>query len=80
MAIQAIWFNGTKKEDREKVIQDIGLAFNAFRRLEEIIKLKMRDTSPVSDYDKASWPFFRADRDGYERALTEVLQLLKEPD
>jgi len=80
--MQEIWFNGAKpsdKEAREKVKQDIGLARNAFERLTGILSSRMKD-SAVKDYNKAAWPFLQADTNGYNRALTEVLKLIKETD
>ena len=76
MPMQEIWFNGTKKEDREKVKQDIALAHNAFKRLSNILKSKFKSSS-VQDYDIAAWPFYQADVLGYNRALTEVLKLME---
>jgi hypothetical protein len=72
--MQEIWFNGTK--DKEKVKQDIALAHNAFKRLTDILNKRLK-TDKVSDYDKASWPFYQADNNGYNRALQEVLKLIK---
>ena len=74
--MQEIWFNGTKKEDRERVKQDIALAHNAFKRLSSILQSKLKDNSS-QDYSKASWPFNQADTLGYNRALTEVLKLME---
>ena len=74
--MQEIWFNGIKKEDRERVKQDIALAHNAFKRLSDILRSKFKDNSS-QDYSKASWPFNQADNLGYNRALTEVLKLME---
>ena len=48
-------------------------------KLEKILtdKKDSASKSDVSDYNVASWPYLRADKDGYIRALTEVLELLK---
>ena len=73
--MQEVWFSGGK--DRDKVKQDIALAHNAFKRLSDILTRKLRSNSST-DYDKASWPFLQADNNGYNRALTEVLTLIKE--
>ena len=70
------WFAGTKKEDRERVKQDIALAHNAFKRLSGILRSKLKENL-VQDYNKASWPFNQADTLGYNRALTEVLKLME---
>lgn len=36
---------------------------------------ELERTSPT-DYNINNWPYYRADRDGYRRALEDVLQLL----
>ena len=73
--MQEIWFNGTKRDDRDKVKQDVALAHNAFKRLSSIIRGKLKSNSS-QDYDKAAWPFYQADNNGYNRALTEVLNFI----
>lgn len=73
--MQEVWFSGDK--DRDKIKQDIALAHNAFKRLSDILTRKVKSNSS-QDYDKASWPFYQADNNGYNRALTEVLTLIKE--
>ncbi len=77
--MQEIWFSGTKTDERDKVKQDIALAHNGFKRLSDILKSRHKDNSS-RDYDKAAWPFLQADNNGYNRALTEVLKLIKETD
>ena len=77
--MQEVWFKGTKRDDRDRVKQDVALARNAFDTLGSILKSKIKDNSS-QDYDKASWPFLQADNNGYNRALTEVLKLIKETD
>ena len=71
----AIWF--ASDDDKETVRQDIALAHNAFKRLSAILNKKLKDNA-VKDYDKAAWPFYQADTLGWNRALTEVLKLIKE--
>ena len=44
-------------------------------RLETILREKL-PKSKEEDYDKASWAYYRANQDGYERALREVLAIL----
>lgn len=74
------WFAGvTSPEQREKVKNEIALAHNAFRKLERMLKSRLA-TPKVSDYQKSAWPYWRADMDGYNRAIQEVLELIKEED
>jgi len=71
--MQAVWFSGN--DDKEVIKQELGLAQLAFKRLVPILKAKMKDNTS-QDYDKAAWPFYAADNNGYNRALTEVLKLI----
>ena len=73
--MKEIWFSGT--DDREMVKQELALAQNAFTRLSSILKSKVKSNSS-QDYNKASWPFYQADNNGYNRALTEVLELINQ--
>ena len=77
MSHQAVWFSGDK-DNKDAVKQDLALARNAFDRMTIILKSKVKESHPTTDYEKAAWPFYRADADGYQRALTEVLKLIKE--
>lgn len=43
--------------------------------LKKIIEEK--DKAPLADYDKASWPYLRADKDGQIRAYRDVLSMLE---
>lgn len=75
--MQEVWFRETKtKEDRESVKQDLALAYRAFRKLEEILKSKLKE--PSSDYNNSNWAYMQADTVGYNRALKEVLKLIKQ--
>lgn len=77
--MQEVWFRAAKtKEDRESVKQDLALAYRAFRKLEEILKGKLKE--PSSDYDNSNWAYMQADTVGYNRALKEVLKLIKQED
>ena len=80
--MQEIWFSGIHGSDqdgREKVKQDFGLAFGAFKRLTAILEARKKEPA-VKDYDKGAWPFYQTDTNGFNRALTEVLNLIKESD
>jgi hypothetical protein len=36
----------------------------------------LKDTGPEADYDSPSWAYKQADRIGYNRALTKVLDII----
>jgi len=77
--MQEVWFAETKnEEDREKVRQDLGIAYNAFQRLRKILNQKKKKYS--SDYDTANWAYLQADTNGYNRAIDEVLTLIDMKD
>jgi hypothetical protein len=46
--------------------------------LARIIEKKRNLIPSPRNYESPSWPYLRADLDGYNRALTEVLQLIQE--
>ena len=71
------WFKG--ETDREKVKRNLEVAYSAFRHLEKVLGARLQYPK-VSDYQKAAWPYWRADMDGYNRAIREVLDLIKEED
>lgn len=45
-----------------------------YGQIEKLIKSARQNN--FEDYEKASWPYLRADKDGQVRALTKVLHLL----
>lgn len=76
--MQEVWFAGTKGEERDKVKQDIALAYNAFQRLTKLLE-KKRKKYPA-DYNMANWAYAQADVNGYNRAIEEILTLIKTED
>lgn len=68
-------FYARSKRSPEQVDRDFSLADEALEVLREILEGKIKELKE-KDYDKASWPFWRADVDGYNRALKEVISLL----
>lgn len=72
--MKEVWFS-EKGVDRDKVKQDVALARNAFSRLEKLLSAKIKENP--KDYDVANWAYLMADTNGYNRALTEVLELIK---
>jgi hypothetical protein len=66
-----------QKEFRERLLE----AKDLFQRLFELVEVKVETNSSErrrkSTYDKPAWSEFQADSNGYERALTEIKELLK---
>lgn len=79
--MQSKWFKNKKttqeKTDHKKNLKTCTyLADELIRILEE--ELEAFSKSTEEDYEKASWPYFRADRDGQERQLRKTLKLMKD--
>jgi len=45
--------------------------------LKEILQSKIPTFVPSTDYDDPSWAYKQADRNGYVRALKEVIELIE---
>ena len=74
--INSRWFKNYSG-DREKLEETVRNGRFVLERLTEIIEqeIKEYEVSKVEDYDKVSWPYFRADRDGQLRSLRNILKL-----
>lgn len=75
------WTAGLPKEIEEALVLKLKdsdlvmdrLSYILDRRLEESVEKQISTQS----YDKASWPYEQADCNGYQRAMKEVLLLIK---
>ena len=75
--MKSYWFKECKtKEDKEKVRQTILSNRQSLDRLKEILEPMLKETAPAADYDSPSWAYKQADRIGYNRALTSVLDII----
>jgi len=68
------WYK-TGGGDRDQIKNDVALGARAFERLEKLLSAKLK--SPPKDYSISNWAYLMADTNGYNRALTEVLELIK---
>lgn len=75
--MKTIWFMDLPKDQQEGFKKQVTSAKDVLEKLEEIIKTKMKEVVLSEDYDSPSWAYKQADRNGYNRALTEVLNILK---
>lgn len=58
--------------------KDIFQSAKNFRELmEDVLSKKIVKPKKV-DYEKASWPYYSADTNGYNRAVEEILKLMKD--
>jgi len=65
------------KDQQEGFKKQISSSKDVLEKLEKIIKDKIKEVVLTEDYDNPSWAYKQADRNGYNRALTEVLNILK---
>lgn len=75
--MKASWFKDCKtKEEKDKARQVLFSNKDGFDRLKEILEPMLKEALPTADYDSPSWAYKQADRIGYNRALTTVLDLI----
>lgn len=75
--MKASWFKECKtQEDKEKVRKLLYSNKEGFDRLKDILEPMLKEALPTADYDSPSWAYKQADRIGYNRALTTVLELI----
>jgi len=68
------WTSHLKDKEKDNFAEYVRSASAIFERLDQILKEK-EPVSDEADYDKASWPYYRADQDGYSRALKDIRKL-----
>lgn len=71
----------SSREEKDEFIQQIAGAMpvlNAYIKVIESRITRQDDTKEV-DYDCPSWSHKQADRNGYQRALKEILKLFPRP-
>lgn len=75
------WLAGLSDQEKEDVKTSIQAAKPAFKKLTKLLKDKYDEnrTSQLKrdTYDKAQWPFFQADCNGYQRAIQEMINLIE---
>jgi|TARA_R110000787_G_scaffold166075_1_gene279112 hypothetical protein len=75
--MKAAWFKECKtKKEKEAVSQSLHSNREGLDRLKEILEPMLKDTTPAADYDSPSWAYKQADRNGFNRAVTTVLDLI----
>ena len=76
MKLATMWTSHLKTKKEQENFREYVLGANSlWDRLETILREKLPKIKE-EDYDRASWAYYRADQDGYERALREVLAIL----
>lgn len=74
------WFSHLPKDQQEDFKKQIRSATDVLERLAQILQEKQTEVVLSTDYDNPSWAYKQADRNGYDRALTEVINLINVKD
>jgi len=76
--ISTEWLAGLTQERQAEIRRLWRLSNPLADRLQEVLKKKLGSLQNTheGDYDRQSWPYWRADRDGQIRILEEVIKLL----
>ncbi|AFM54656.1 hypothetical protein P12053L_51 [Celeribacter phage P12053L] len=75
--MKTAWFKDCKsKKEKEAVAQILHSNRDSLDRLKEILEPMLKEALPSADYDSPSWAYKQADRNGFNRAVTTVLDLI----
>ena len=75
------WTKGLSGDAKKDVVQEYASSSNLRKRLEVLLQEKQSSSQKAiiskDAYDSPNWAFKQADAVGYQRALEEVISLLK---
>lgn len=75
------WLAGLSDQEKKDLKASIVAAYPAFKRLHKLLEDKMESVETTrlgrDKYDKSSWPYFQADCNGYQRAISEIIKLIE---
>ncbi len=74
--MKTIWFMDLPKDEQEGFKKQVKAAKDVLEKLEQIVKSRIKEIVVANDYDSPSWAYKQADRNGYNRALTEIINIL----
>jgi hypothetical protein len=74
------WCKGLEDDAKEQMKGYFGSSVLLRERLEHILneKIRVRGSNVIAleEFDKPSWAYKQADRNGYERAMLEIIELI----
>ena len=78
LAINVDWVKHLKTAEDQQSFVDTLSGSPVVERLKELLKSRLKDRAVFKevDYSNPSWAYLSADRNGYVRAITEVLDLI----
>ena len=73
------WTNGLEEQEVLDIESSYKSSIVVRRRLEELCQAKSKASYKLtrSEYDCPNWPLLQADAVGYNRALEEIISLIK---
>ena len=74
--MKTIWFMDLPKDEQDGFKREVKSAKNVLEKLEQIVQNRIKQIVITDDYDSPSWAYKQADRNGYNRALTEIINIL----
>lgn len=79
LGINVEWVKHLKTKEDQQAFVDLLAASPVVDRLKEILRARLneRATFKEADYSSPSWAYLAADRNGYVRALNDLLNLLE---
>lgn len=76
------WTQGLNADETKEMVSYFKSSLLLRKRLDKIIRDKIESSTASSlskdTYDSPSWAYLQADRNGYERALREIISLISE--
>lgn len=74
------WCSGLEEDAKKQMKGYFNSSVLLRERLEHLLKEKIRvrgnNVMELKEFDKPSWAYKQADRNGYERAMLEIIELI----
>ena len=75
--MKSSWFKECKTNEEKFAVRQAVLSNReSLDRLRQVLEPMLKETTPAADYDSPSWAYKQADRNGFNRAVTTVLDLI----
>lgn len=75
------WFGSVTAPAEKAKIKSMVLANrDSLEQLTKVLEKKLVEVVKPDDYDNAGWAYWQADRNGYNRAILQVIDLIKSID
>lgn len=75
--MKTVWYRDCQTQEQKDARKQVIMSSSeGFLQLEKILESMLEDRPTSADYDNPNWSHKMADRIGYNRALTSVLDLI----